>query len=86
MLILVPAFGYRYLHWNSIFAFWFAYIMTRPLGASFSDWMARDLGWGTGPVSLALTLLILLLVGFLAYQQNTADKSRHLVSPPAANR
>lgn len=86
VLILVPAFGYRYLHWNSIFAFWFAYIMTRPLGASFSDWMARDLGWGTGPVSLALTLLILLLVGFLAYQQNPADKSSHLVSPSEANR
>jgi uncharacterized membrane-anchored protein len=43
--------------------------MTRPLGASFSDWMARDLKWGTGPVSLALTILIVLLVGWLAYKQ-----------------
>ena len=68
-LILVPAIGYRYFHWNSIFSFWFAYIMTRPLGASFSDWMARDLKWGTGPVSLALTILIVLLVGWLAYKQ-----------------
>ena len=68
-LILFPAIGYRYFHWNSIFSFWFAYIMTRPLGASFSDWMARDLKWGTGPVSLALTTLIVLLVGWLAYKQ-----------------
>ncbi len=79
LLILVPALGYRYLHWNSIFSFWFAYIMTRPLGASFSDWMARDLGWGTGPVSLVLTILIVLLVSYLAYQQAEPEKIGHTV-------
>ena len=38
---------------NAVLAFWLAYILTRPLGASFADWMgvshARGgLDWGTG--------------------------------------
>ena len=36
VIILVPAAGYRWLHWNPILAFWFAYVITRPLGASFA--------------------------------------------------
>ena len=71
VLIVIPALAYRLFHLNEIFAFWFAYIITRPLGASFADWMGVShirggLGWGTGPVSLCLTIIILCLVGYLA--------------------
>jgi uncharacterized membrane-anchored protein len=70
IVIAVPAIGYYWFNLNEIFAFWFAYIITRPLGASFADWMgvshARSgLGWGTGPVSLALAILIFGFVGYL---------------------
>jgi uncharacterized membrane-anchored protein len=69
-LILVPAIGYYRLHWNPIFAFWFAYVMTRPLGASFADWLSKPtavggLDWGDGRVSLLLTVMIACLVAFL---------------------
>jgi uncharacterized membrane-anchored protein len=52
-VIAIPAAGYRWLHWNAIFSFWFAYVATRPLGASFADWMSkpksvRGLGLGDG--------------------------------------
>ena len=40
-LILVPAIGYRWLRWNQVFSFWFAYVVTRPLGASFADFMGK---------------------------------------------
>ena len=40
-IFLVPALGYWKLHWNGIFAFWFAYIFTRPVGASFADWLEK---------------------------------------------
>jgi uncharacterized membrane-anchored protein len=71
VVFAVPALGYRRLGFNSVAAFWFAYIVTRPLGASFADWMgvshARSgLGIGTGYVSLALAGLIIILVGYLA--------------------
>jgi uncharacterized membrane-anchored protein len=37
VLLAIPALGYWVFGLNEIFAFWFAYIMTRPVGASFSD-------------------------------------------------
>lgn len=71
ILIAIPALAYWLVGLNEIFAFWFAYIITRPLGASFSDWMSAShahggLGLGTGPVSFGLTIIIFILVGYLA--------------------
>lgn len=70
-VIAVPAIGYRSLRWNSIFCFWFAYVATRPLGASFADWLgkpaaSRGLGLGSGPVALVLALTIFAFVAYLA--------------------
>lgn len=69
-IILVPAIGYWRFGWNPILSFWFAYVLTRPLGASVADWLGKPthlggLGWGSGTVSLGLTLVIVILVGYL---------------------
>ncbi len=69
-IMLIPAVGYRWLGWNSIFAFWFAYVVTRPLGASFADFVGKPkavggLGWGDGWVALVLAAVIFCLVAFL---------------------
>lgn len=71
LLLVIPAVGYWFFGLNEIFAFWFAYIMTRPVGASFSDWISVSpsrggLGWGDGSVSLVLTIFIIVLIGFLS--------------------
>jgi hypothetical protein len=55
---------------DRIVAYWFAYIVTRPLGASFADWMGvpadrSGLGWGTGPVTIGWAVLIAAFVGYL---------------------
>jgi uncharacterized membrane-anchored protein len=70
-IIAVPALGYFRLGWNPIFAFWFAYVVTRPLGASVADWLgvshARGgLALGTGPVSLVLAAAIAAFVYHLS--------------------
>jgi uncharacterized membrane-anchored protein len=70
-LIAVPSIGYRWFNWNPILAFWCAYVLTRPLGASFADWVGKPhkaggLGWGDGRVSLSLTLVIACFVAYLA--------------------
>ena len=70
-LISIPAIGYWKFRWNPVFSFWFAYVVTRPLGASFADWMGKPqslggLGWGNGAVALGLTFLIFCLVAYLA--------------------
>jgi uncharacterized membrane-anchored protein len=70
-LFAAPALAYWRLGLNAVFAFWFAYIVTRPLGASFADWLAvppgrGGLGLGFGEVSVVLTLLIAGFVVFLS--------------------
>ncbi len=90
-IIAIPALGFRLLHWNAVFSFWFAYVATRPLGASFADWLGKPhsvggLGLGDGPVALVLAFAIFLLVAFLAVthrdvQRRTAQPSR---SQPSA--
>lgn len=71
--------GHRHLTRNAVFAFWFAYILTRPLGASFADWMGKaqsvgGLGWGDGTVSCLLTIVILLFVGYLTLENLRKEK------------
>jgi uncharacterized membrane-anchored protein len=66
-IIAIPAIGWWRLGMNSIVAFWFAYVVTRPLGASFADWFSKPhsitgLGLGDGTVSgLALVVFIALV-------------------------
>jgi len=65
--ILVPAAGYRWWRFNGVFAFWFAYVLTRPLGASVADWIGKPtavggLGVGDGVVAGALLAAMALLV------------------------
>lgn len=69
-LLVLPALGYWLFGLNPIFAFWFAYIMTRPVGASFSDWLSKahslgGVGIGEGQVSFVLTIIIFVIVGYL---------------------
>lgn len=70
VLFILPAIGYKFFKLNSIATFWFAYIMTRPLGASFADWFGRTpdlggIGLGTGQTSIVLTLFISIFVVYL---------------------
>jgi uncharacterized membrane-anchored protein len=78
-LILVPAAAYWCFGLNSVLAFWFAYVLTRPLGASFADWFGKpdDLGGlavGSGLVSVVLAFLIACFVAYLALTKiDTSD-------------
>lgn len=69
IVFAIPGLCYWLFRLNAIFAFWFAYVVTRPLGASFADWFGKSkdvggLGYGSAPVSIILTVFI---VGFVAY-------------------
>jgi uncharacterized membrane-anchored protein len=68
-LICLPALAYWKLGLNSVLAFWIAYVLTRPLGASYADWLGvphryGGVGLGRGLVAL---MLIVVIVGFVAY-------------------
>lgn len=81
IIFALPALGYWLFRLNAILAFWFAYVFTRPLGASFADWTGKGtsvggLGWGDGPVAAVLALCILALVAYLHASRSDVDHSR----------
>ena len=69
-LILLITIAWRWLHLNAILAFWMAYILTRPLGASIGDYLSQKrvdggLGLGTTTTSLVFLAGIVAIVIFL---------------------
>jgi uncharacterized membrane-anchored protein len=57
--------------------FWIAYVMTRPLGASFADWAAvppylGGLGLGAGTVSAALLVVFAVVIAVLSRRARAA--------------
>src|SRR5271165_630121 len=66
VVIAIPAVTWR-MGMNSVLAFWFAYTVTRPLGASVADWLAvphrlGGLDWGRGVVAAVLTVPLVAIV------------------------
>lgn len=74
-LFALPGIAFYVLRANAVLAFWAAYVMTRPLGASFADWTGKDrhaggLGWGDGPVAAILAVLIVAGVAYLTVSRS----------------
>ena len=67
---------------NAVLAFWLAYILTRPLGASIGDWMSQNshkyggLGLGTTGTSYIFLGCILLLVTYLSITRRDATETQ----------
>jgi uncharacterized membrane-anchored protein len=77
--IAVPALAHHFLGMNGVLAFWTAYVLTRPLGASFADWIAVPAGrggldLGTGPITVILVAAIAGGVAALALRQRTPHR------------
>ena len=88
VVIAIPLVAWR-LGLNSVLAFWFAYTITRPLGASLADWLGvphylGGLNWGRGTVALVLTVPILIAVGYMAI--TGVDVADDGSAPPARAR
>ena len=74
VLMAIPVVGHLRFRLNSIVAFWWAYIMTRPLGASIADWLSKPprvgaLGYGDAPVAAVLLLSTLVLLAVVAVRR-----------------
>jgi uncharacterized membrane-anchored protein len=69
-VILIPALAWWKFGMNAVLAFWFAYVLTRPLGASFADYISKPrhlsgIAFGDGSTFAVLTLAVALLVLYL---------------------
>jgi len=75
VVILIPAVLWSGFRLNAVVAFWFAYVVTRPLGASFADYVSKPhslsgINFGDGPTALVATIVVAALVGYLAVARN----------------
>ena len=95
-VMLVPLVAFR-LGVNEVVTFWTAYVVTRPLGASFADWFGKEhsfgggLGYGDGTVAGVLLVAIAGLVAYAAIRERRLSESPErdgagdvLVADPAA--
>ena len=79
-MIGLVAIAYYVFKQNAILCFWIAYILTRPLGASVGDLLAKPhiaggLGWGTVTTSIVFLAIIAGLVVYLtATRVDSEDK------------
>jgi uncharacterized membrane-anchored protein len=84
-VISVPAIGWWRFRLNPILAFWLAYIVTRPLGASFADGFSKPnnggLGIGDGPVSAVALVAFAGLVAYVAVTKFDVQSARHEEHP-----
>jgi uncharacterized membrane-anchored protein len=70
VIFAIPLVARRLFGLREVFAFWFAYIITRPLGASYADWLGvpqslGGLNYGRGTVAVGLTIAIVIWVAYL---------------------
>jgi uncharacterized membrane-anchored protein len=84
-VIVLPALAYR-LGLNAIASFWVAYVVTRPVGASYADYLGFQpsdggAGVGHGPISLLSALVIVILIAYLAVSRK--DTPGPIAMPPA---
>ena len=78
-IILIPFVGWKFMSWNSVFAFWFAYVITRPIGASFADYFSKGhdvsgLNFGNVQTAFVFTAVVVALVAYTA-------KARYDIQP-----
>ena len=80
VIILIPAVAHWRFGLNAIAAFWMSYIVTRPLGASFADYISKPrnmsgINFGDGPTGLLFALAVLVLVTYLAIARPDIQKT-----------
>ncbi|MFT4262026.1 MAG: hypothetical protein QM572_01465 [Nocardioides sp.] len=74
VVMLVAYLGFRFVNLNAVFAFWTAYVMTRPLGASIADWtwVPKPFGAGLGK-DLTGVVSVVIFVVMLAWMAKTRN-------------
>ncbi|WP_331775926.1 COG4705 family protein [Sulfurospirillum sp. 1612] len=82
-LIVLVAVAYYALKLNAVLAFWLAYILTRPFGASLGDYLSQSqqdggLGFGLGAINGLFFMIIILCVIWMHQQisQKTENVAR----------
>jgi uncharacterized membrane-anchored protein len=79
VVILIPALARWQFGLNGVAAFWMSYVVTRPLGASFADYISKPtklsgIGFGDGPTAVVFAVSVFVLVAYLALARPDIQK------------
>ncbi|MCP5363798.1 MAG: hypothetical protein H6905_00935 [Hyphomicrobiales bacterium] len=82
MIIASLAIGYFFLGLDGVLGFWLAYIFTRPLGASFGDFMSQPpdyggMGFGTIITSVIFLAAIISIVAYMTWTNKSEVMARN---------
>jgi uncharacterized membrane-anchored protein len=85
VVIAVPLIAWRFVGMNAILAFWFAYVITRPLGASVADYLSKPTntsgaGFGDGRIAVIMTIAVAIGVCYLTITRS--DIQQPMAEPP----
>lgn len=86
VVICIPWLAHWRFRLNGVVAFWAAYVTTRPLGASYADYLDKPVatsgaGLGDGPVAVAFTLAVFLCVAYLAVSRRDIQSPEEQLVP-----
>jgi uncharacterized membrane-anchored protein len=86
VIIMIPAIAWRGFGLNPVVAFWSAYVVTRPLGASVADYVSKarsisGLGFGDGRTALIATVAVAIGVTYLAVTRTDIQSPAEPSSP-----
>lgn len=90
IIIAIIYIAYKFFKLNGILAFWIAYILTRPLGASLGDYLSQTkvnggLGLGTTITSVIFLIAILGIIVFLAVSKIDISTKRETTNTEQTN-
>lgn len=79
VVIMIPALARWQLGLNGIAAFWMSYVITRPLGVSFADYISKPkslsgINHGDGPTAIVFAIAVFVLVTYLALARPDIQK------------
>ncbi|HSZ15099.1 MAG TPA: hypothetical protein VK790_13770 [Solirubrobacteraceae bacterium] len=79
VVILIPALAHWRLGLDGVAAFWMSYVVTRPLGASFADYISKPrnlsgINFGDGSTAIVFAIAVFALVSYLALARPDIQK------------
>jgi uncharacterized membrane-anchored protein len=79
VIILIPAVAHWRFGLDGVAAFWMSYVVTRPLGASFADYISKPksttgINFGDGPTAIVFAVAVFVLVCYLALARPDIQK------------
>lgn len=79
-IIALITFAYYVFRLNAVLAFWMAYILTRPLGASFGDLLSQPMEYGgLGLGTILTSVLFLAVIGAIVLYMSIMNREGEIV-------